>query len=236
MTNDQKSDPPGTIPPYAVPSGFFVRFYNAHGRAFPWRDEQTSPFCLLVAEIALKQTRAEKVAKVWPELVNKYPDAHDLASANKHELFGIIAPLGFGNQRANALVDLASSIVLSGGHVPEDPETLLGLPHVGIYTAHAISCFAYNKRVPIVDLGIARVLSRIIGASPPQDIRRAKPLWRVAATILPETRYKEHNYGLLDFAAAVCKAGSPRCDECCIKTLCIYGQDPNSTRNRAYTA
>ena len=219
-------DPLAAISSPATLRGFFARFYNARGRTFPWRHHKTSPFCLLVAEIALKQTRAEKVAKVWPQLVDTYPEPHDLASANKQELFRIISPLGFGNQRANALVELASSIVISGGHVPEDPETLLALPHVGIYTAHAVSCFAYNKRVPIVDLGIARILSRIVGVSPPRDIRKAKPLWRFAATILPEAHYKEHNYGLLDFAASVCKARSPRCDECHIKSLCVYGREP----------
>lgn len=226
MAADQKSDPLGTNASPATLRGFFSWFYDIHGRALPWRHEQTSSFHLLVAEIALKQTRAEKVAKVWPELVDKYPDVHDLALADKRDLLGIIAPLGFGNQRADALVDLASRIVVSGGGVPDDPETLLRLPHVGIYTAHAVSCFAYNKRVPIVDLGIARVLSRIFGVSPPQDIRRAKTSWQVAQTILPETRYKEHNYGLLDFASAVCKARSPRCGECGIKTLCAYGRGP----------
>ena len=214
------------VPSYAVLSDFFARFYSAHGRTFPWRDQQTSPFGLLVAEIALKQTRAEKVAKIWPDLVRKYPQPRDLASANKHELLAIIAPLGFGHQRANALVDLASSIVVSSNCVPEDPTILVRLPHVGIYTANAVACFAYNKRVPIVDLGIARILSRIIGTHPPKDIRRAKPLWQFADTILPETHFKEHNYGLLDFAAAVCKARSPRCNDCSINTICKYGQQP----------
>ncbi len=224
MTAVQKSDPFSTDASQTILRDFFCWFYTTYGRPLPWRHEQTSSFHLLVAEIALKQTRAEKVARVWPEIVDKYPDVQDLALADKRDLLGIIAPLGFGNQRTDALVDLASRIVVSGGDVPDDPETLLSLPHVGIYTAHAVSCFAYNKRVPIVDLGIARVLSRIIGTSPPQDIRRAKPLWQVAQTILPETRYKEHNYGLLDFASAVCKARAPRCGECPIKTLCAYGQ------------
>ena len=209
------------LPELNVPDGFFTNYHAAHGRSFPWRKENTSPFGILVAEILLKQTHANKVAKVWPSLVNQYRDADELAAADPHQLLTTIAELGFGNQRTSALIELASSIKQSGD-VPYGVKDLLNLPYVGIYTAHAVACFAFDQRVPVVDLSVIRVISRITGVNAPKDIRRAPLIWGVAWAALPQQDVKEHNYGLLDFAAAICKPRGPICDGCVIAAECAY--------------
>lgn len=202
--------------------GFFVQLYAESGRSFPWRGEKASPFSILVAEILLKQTRAEKVEKVWPSLVARYPSVDDLANSNPDELFEMIAELGFGNQRTRALIDLVSAIKQIGGKLPTQPRELVKLPYVGIYTANAVACFAFGRREPIVDLGIVRIISRLAGVKPPKDIRRASLIWEIARALLPKKKFKEHNYGLLDFAALVCKPRSPRCDKCPIAATCAH--------------
>ena len=58
-----------------IPAGFFANWFKYHGRSFPWREEDVSPFGVLLAEVLLKQTRAEMVAGVWPGLYRKYPNA-----------------------------------------------------------------------------------------------------------------------------------------------------------------
>ena len=207
-----------------IAEDFFVQLYATCGRSFPWRDQEASPFSILVAEILLKQTRAGKVEKVWPSLVARYSEAESLAVADPDELYGMIAELGFGSQRARALIDLASAIKEVGGNLPAQPGELVKLPYVGIYTAHAVACFAFGQRVPIVDLSIVRVISRLAGVEPPCDIRRASLIWEIALEILPQQGFKEHNYGLLDFAAMVCKPRSPRCHECPITAKCAYAR------------
>lgn len=211
-------------PVHSILKDFFPRFYAAQGRTFPWRMESTSPFGILVAEILLKQTRAEKVAKVWPSLVARYVDATELSSADPGELFRMVTPLGFGNQRTVALIALATAIEQTGGTIPASPGDLVKLPYVGVYTAHAVACFAYDQRVPIVDLSVVRLISRVEGIQPPSDIRRAGKIWDVAWTWLPQQNFKEHNYGLLDFATAVCKPRSPCCRDCPLSINCAYGK------------
>ena len=174
-----------------------------------------------MAEILLKQTRAEKVAGVWPSIVSRYRNTEELAVADLHELFEMIAVLGFGRQRVTALVALASSINIAG-EFPEHPKDLIKLPYVGIYTAHAIACFAFGKRVPVVDLGVVRVISRLAGVPPPSDIRRARLIWDLAWELLPRRDFKEHNYGLLDFGALVCKPRLPMCEECSLVAKCAF--------------
>ena len=206
-----------------VPVGFFANWFKVRGRSFPWREEEVSPYGILLAEVLLKQTRAEMVALVWPTLIRRYPNAASLESASPEVLLQHISRLGFGRQRTTALPQLSAAINNAGGF-PTQPADLMKLPHVGIYSAHAVACFAFGHRVPVVDLSIVRVLSRLAGIEPPRDIRRAPEVWDIAWSLLPDKEIKEHNYGLLDFAADTCKVRSPRCGECPIASSCAHGR------------
>ena len=79
-----------------VPAGFFTNWFKMRGRSFPWRGEEVSPFGVLLAEVLLKQTRAEMVAGVWPALWRKYPNAASLESASPEGLHHDISCLGLG--------------------------------------------------------------------------------------------------------------------------------------------
>ena len=212
----------GTPPILGIRKEFFQHHYATHGRSFPWREESTSPFGILVAEILLKQTHAGKVAKVWPPLMAQYSNAQEMAMAHPEELLLSVSELGFGNQRTSALIALSSAIRRTGEPVPANPNDLLKLPYVGVYTAHAVACFAYDRRVPIVDLSVLRILSRVAGIRPPKDIRRATEVWDLAWSLLPGRQFKQHNYGVLDFAANFCKPRSPKCLECPLMKKCVY--------------
>ena len=155
-----------------IPAAFFANWFKMCGRSFPWRKEVASPFGILLAEVLLKQTRAEMVATVWPTLSRQYPNAASLESASEQVLYQHISCLGFGRQRARALRQLSAAINQAGG-LPTQPTDLMKLPHVGIYSAHAVACFAFGQRVPVVDLSIVRFLSRLAGINPPSDIRES---------------------------------------------------------------
>ena len=206
-----------------IPVGFFADWFKMRGRSFPWREEDVSPFGILLAEVLLKQTRAEMVAAVWPALSRKYPNAASMECARPEVLYQEIACLGFGRQRVTGLRQLSAAIDKAGG-LPNRPAALMKLPHVGLYSAHAVACFAFGQRVPVVDLGIVRVLSRLAGIEPPTDIRRAPEVWEIAQNLLPDKEVKEHNYGLLDFAADMCKARSPGCNECPVSPNCAHAR------------
>ena len=206
-----------------IQAGFFADWFKVHGRSFPWRDKEVSPYGMLLAEILLKQTQAEMVVSVWPSLFGRYPSPADLASANPEGLLQHIACLGFGRQRTTALLQLSATLD-GAGALPSQPADLVELPYVGIYSAHAVACFAFGHRVPVVDLSVVRVLSRLAGIEPPRDIRRAPAVWDMAWSLLPDEEVLEHNYGLLDFAADTCKARSPRCGECPLASICAHAR------------
>jgi A/G-specific adenine glycosylase len=205
---------------------FFVKWYKTYGRVFPWRIESLPPFHSLVTEMLLRQTRASGVAKLWQDFVNKYPDAYSLSVASKDELVNQLKVLGFGNQKADALISASNWLVkYHDGQVPGDLDKLLAIPHVGIYAACAVLCFAFNRRIEIVDVNVQRFFARYYGIEVKADVRRNPHIWQIAHQSLPAgfKRAQQHNYGLLDFTAEICIAGKPRCHICPLSSSCNWG-------------
>ena len=209
-----------------------TRHYHEHRRDLPWRVPETTPFGLLLAEMLLRQTRAEQVAPVWVALVRDYPAPADVRDAAPDALFTLLAPLGLGHQRVAALQAVASTLIeRHGGQVPGSIPALLRLPHVGPYAAHAVACFGFGRRVPMVDANVLRVLSCVFGETYSPDNRRAPRAWAMAADLLPRRGpVTEYGYGLLDFSAAVCKPRRPDCHACALTSICAWnGQRPGQT-------
>jgi len=206
---------------------FFVHWFEKHGRAFPWRRASISPYAVMVTEILLRQTPAVSVAGIWKAFFCKYQNITDLARADKKRLTQFIAILGFGKMRSSALISAAKWIVQRyNGQIPADRSALLEIPHIGVYSANALLCFAFKQRVEIVDTNVQRFFSRYYSLDVKPDIRRNLIIWEIAKASLPgdKTLTKKHNYGLLDFAGEVCKAIKPRCSICPLVYSCKYGK------------
>jgi A/G-specific adenine glycosylase len=73
---------------------------------------------------------------------------------------------------------------------------------------------------PILDTNIARVLSRVIlGKDPPRRYMYDAVLWRLSSMVKWR---RESLLAVVDFAAQVCIARKPRCEECPIRGHCAY--------------
>jgi len=185
-------------------------------RSFPWR-ATTDPFEVLVAEILLQKTPAERVAPVFEALVGDYSSIPELAAVEPEEVASHIETLGLQHQRSRALVKMASEV--EGQGVPDDAEKLRALPYVGQYAANATLCFAFGEPVPIVDANVVRVYGRALGF----DLNeKADATWEFAANMLPPDHFRRYNFALLDFAAMVCKPKKPDCPTCYWHDRCPY--------------
>ena len=174
----------------------------------------------------LKQTRAEAVEKIWNVFTSKYAEPKNLLESGTTALEKEIHVLGLSNQRAVELFNMASYLQdRHDGVVPDDTQSLLKVPGIGLYSAHAILSFAFRQRAAIVDTNILRLYSRNFGIQySSQDVRRNRWAWEIADALLPveinDVAY--HNYGLLDFTGMVCVSRNPHHDECPIAFSCIY--------------
>jgi A/G-specific adenine glycosylase len=107
-----------------------------------------------------------------------------------------------------------------GDVVPDDVDALLALPGVGTYTARAVACFAYGRRVPVVDTNVRRVVARAVHgrADSPASVR---DLADVDALMPKDERAPRFSVALMELGAIVCTARSPRCGLCPL-TICAW--------------
>jgi A/G-specific adenine glycosylase len=184
---------------------------------YPWRVDRT-PYKVLIAEVLLKRTTRQAVAKEFPKLIAKYPDIESLYKAPIEEVEDMLRHLGLYRQRARHLKELAKVIVERfGGKVPNRWEDLAGLPGVGPYIAGAVLSFGYGKPAPVVDSNVIRLLGRLLGIKSKRYEDYVRAGWR----LVPGEEHDYFNYGLIDLGALVCSYRGPKCGECPLRDVCV---------------
>lgn len=198
---------------------------QTHYRPFSWRTDR-DPFRVLVTEVLLKQTRADRIADVRSSLFRDYPSPAVLAQADPSGLSDRIRTLGFGRQRSGQLLSLARAI--NGRPIPRKPALLRALPGIGDYSAAATACFVYGQRQIALDVNVARILSRVFGIRLDRgELRKSRPIRSIGQRVIEGRAPRRVNWALLDLGAAVCRP-TPRCDECPLRPRCSYAQNESA--------
>ena len=132
------------------------RHYEREGRDLPWR-KTTDPYKILVSEVMLQQSQVSRVVEKYQMFIRLFPDPESLAHAPLHNILSAWQGMGY-NRRALSLKKSAQRIrEFHSGMVPEDEESLLSLPGIGVATARAIQAFAFNKPVILIETNIRAV-------------------------------------------------------------------------------
>ncbi len=210
-----------------------LRWFEREGRQFSWRlveraigarqgEPIDDPYMILVSEVMLQQTQTARVAVKLPEFLALFPTVDALASASRGALIRAWQGMGY-NRRALRLQEAAQAVVdRYDGRFPRSVEELQTLPGIGRYTASAVACFAFGEEVPVVDVNIIRVFSRIFfkchtaAQIMPQGI-----VDRLAEAIAPPGDYYRWHQGLMDLGATICTARRPACGRCPVSDLCF---------------
>lgn len=188
-------------------------WYSEAQRDLPWRRPGVSAWQILVSEFMLQQTPVARVEPIWLDWVARWPTPSATAAASAGELLRAWGKLGYP-RRAKRLHECATAIATAhDDEVPDDVDTLLTLPGVGTYTSRAVACFAYGRRVPVVDTNVRRVVARAVHgrADSPASIR---DLADVEALLPKDERAPAFSIALMELGATVCSARSPRCGVC----------------------
>ena len=174
----------------------------------------------------LQQTQVATVINYYHRWFAHFPTVRDLADANEASVLLAWQGLGY-YQRARSLHQCAKTIVAQfDERFPSTVEELIKLPGVGRYTAGAIVSFAFDLPAPIVDVNIARVLSRLAEVKQPIDIPRGrKKLWDLAERFAGGINPRLSNAALMELGATLCSARNPQCGSCPVKTFC-RAKDP----------
>jgi A/G-specific adenine glycosylase len=165
-------------------------WYAVNARDLPWRKTR-DPYAILVSEVMLQQTQAERVIPRWRGWLERWPTAAALAAASPADLIREWQGLGY-NRRALSLHRAACVIAERGW-----PDDLTELPGVGAYTAAAIRNQAFGEAVLPVDTNVARIQERTGHAFRPDALQ-----------------------AMFDLGATICLARIPRCGVCPLAGAC----------------
>jgi len=227
VSGSRRSRALGRLPPTQDVAWFrrrLGRWFARHRRDFPWR-QSSDPYVICVSEILLQQTSAGKVAGVIGVFTTRYPDWTALAEARPEEIETVIYQLGIYKKRARTLHSLANAVVPLESF-PRTRPGLENLPGIGQYIANVLMVTIHRKRMPFLDVNMARVLERFFGPRELADIRYDPFLQALARKVVNVSDPLSTNWMILDFAALVCTNRNPRCSACPLTGRCPYGRRP----------
>lgn len=198
-----------------------IHYWRIHGRhELPWR-KTTDPWRILLAEVLLRKTTSTQAAAVYRQLADYSPN--DIASCDMEVLADILKTLGIHYVRAKQLREIAQAVIDTNGEVLKSDELLRRLPGIGRYISNSVRCCAYGEVAPAMDTNLIRIMNRVFG----WKSQRKRPcedrqLWNLAEKLVPTKNPREFNWGMLDFASAVCTHLKPKCNICSVSDICSY--------------
>jgi len=197
-----------------------LQWFDGHARDLPWRNTG-DPYAIWISEIMLQQTRGETVKPYYLRFLKRFPTVEKLARARIDTVLKHWEGLGYYTRARNLHRAAREIVTRYEGHLPTTRDELVTLPGIGSYTAGAIASIAFDRREPVVDGNVTRVLCRLFRVR--TDPKRAdvhKQLWSLAAELLPRVRPGDHNQALMELGSEICLPRNPRCNECPLVRTC----------------
>lgn len=184
----------------------------------------TTPLECLVATILSAQATDKKVNEVTERLFRKYRTCEDYLRVPEAELARDLKPTGFFNQKTKAVRGACRMIVEEfDGRVPDSIADLVKLPGVARKTANIVLSNAYPEKAPHdPDIGVAvdthvRRVSQRLGFTAQKDPDKIE---RDLMALVPKEGWYGLSYLFIEHGRAICKAPTPRCEECPVNHLC----------------
>ncbi len=197
-------------------------WFKEHGRHdLPWQQKPTA-YRVWISEIMLQQTQVVTVIPYFERFMTSFPDVNTLADSDLDSVLHHWTGLGYYARARN--LHKAANIITKDlhGKLPATLEKLISLPGIGRSTAGAILSLACEKRFPILDGNVKRVLSRYHGVEGwPGKKNIEQELWSYAETHTPTESVRDYTQAIMDLGATVCSRRHPACEACPLTKACF---------------
>ena len=202
-------------------SNKLTEWYNYNKRDLPWRNI-SDPYRIWISEIILQQTRVQQGLSYYNRFIERFPTIEILAQADENDVLKYWQGLGYYT-RARNLHKAAQQIMTNfEGVFPSHYNNIIKLSGIGVYTAAAISSFAFNDPYAVVDGNVYRVLSRLYGIQTPVDSSSGKKEFAILAQNLLSGKHPGiHNQAMMEFGALQCVPVNPDCTICPLQSICL---------------
>lgn len=173
---------------------------------------------LLIAIVLSAQSTDKRVNSVTPILFNKYKTLDDLMKADIHDLENILRPIGSFRKKAFYVKEIARLLVSNyDGVIPVKRNILESFPGVGRKTVNVFLSEFYNIPAIAVDTHVERVSKRLGLAKQDDNVREVEEKLKRA---FKREEWAKIHLQLVLFGRYHCKAVSPNCEHCKLKSIC----------------
>ncbi|MGI8425700.1 MAG: endonuclease III [Actinomycetota bacterium] len=178
----------------------------------------SNPHEMLFATILSAQCTDQMVNKVTEKLFRKYSKIEDYVRADISELEQDIKSTGFFRQKSKNLQASARKLLEEfDGRVPSTMAELTTLPGAARKTANIVLGNSFGKTEGIaVDTHVRRLSQRLGLTSQEDPVRIEQDLM----LLVPKPKWFPLSYLFIEHGRKVCKAPTPRCEDCVINGLC----------------
>jgi A/G-specific adenine glycosylase len=160
-----------------------------------------------------QQTRLDIVAAYFDRFIARFPTIASLAAADEDDVVAHWSGLGYYRRARMLRAGAIDVMTRFGGSLPRDVDELMTIAGIGRYTAGAIASIAFERRAPIVDGNITRILARLYGDDDP---------WPHAEALVKACRSpRDFNQGLMEIGALICTPRKPDCSACPLRRDCF---------------
>ncbi len=181
-------------------------FYQDNRRDLPWRKTK-DPYKILVSEMMLQQTQAQRVVPKYLSFLKKFPSTKELHKAPLSHVLKEWQGLGY-NRRAMYLKQTAERVEKEfNGKFPKDYEGLISLPGIGPATAGDILAFAWNVPSVLIETNIRSVFIHFFFKN--KDKVSDKDILPLIEKTLDMKNPQEWYWALFDYGAYLKSTGNP---------------------------
>lgn len=185
---------------------------------------------LLIATILSAQCTDARVNIVTEELFQKYRSVDDFAQADLKELEKDIHSTGFYHNKAKNIIACCKDIRDKfGGEVPRGIDDLTSLAGVGRKTANVIRGNIYHEPSVVVDTHVKRISKKLGFTKEDDPVKVEYELMEV----LPKDHWILYNIQIITLGRQICKAPTPKCEECFLTEQCADYQKRTKKTGRS---
>ena len=171
---------------------------------------------LLIATMLSAQCTDARVNIVTKDLFVKYPSVEAFAAADLKELEQDIHSTGFYHNKAKNIIACCRDLMEKyNGEVPSGIDELTSLAGVGRKTANVIRGNIFHEPSIVVDTHVKRISLKLGITKSDDPVKAEQELMKV----LPKDHWILYNIQLITFGREICKAPTPKCDECFLTDL-----------------